>query len=110
MIPTIIEDDVFVGGNCGIYEGTHVHRHAVIASGTVITRSTRLYDLPNERVVPLEDGVVNVPEGAVVVSGSRPVSSEFGRQHGIQIYTPIIIKYRDEKTSTGTALETAFRM
>jgi 2,3,4,5-tetrahydropyridine-2,6-dicarboxylate N-succinyltransferase len=105
-LPVIIEDDVLVGGNCGIYEGTVVKRRAVIAAGTILTGSTPIADLPNNRmIVPHPGEPVVVPEAAVVVPGTRPVASEAGRDFGISVATPVIVKYRDERTSARTALE-----
>jgi 2,3,4,5-tetrahydropyridine-2,6-dicarboxylate N-succinyltransferase len=105
-LPVIVEDDVLVGGNCGIYEGTIVKRRAVIAAGTVLTRSTPLYDLPNGRIIHPDPGQpLIVPEGAVVVSGARPVTSGKGREWGLSVATPVIVKYRDEQTTARTALE-----
>jgi 2,3,4,5-tetrahydropyridine-2-carboxylate N-succinyltransferase len=109
-LPVIIEDDVLVGGNCGVYEGAIVKRRAVLAAGTILTRSTPLYDLPNDRVIEPEDGQpLVIPEGAVVVPGTRPVSTGRGREWGLSIATPIIVKYRDERTSARTALEAWIR-
>ena len=108
--PVIIEDDVLVGGNCGVYEGTRVRRRAVLAAGTVLTRSVPVYDLVNGKVLrgsaehPLE-----IPEGAVVVPGSRALQSEFARAHGLSAYAAIIVKYRDERTDAATALESWLR-
>jgi 2,3,4,5-tetrahydropyridine-2-carboxylate N-succinyltransferase len=105
-LPVIIEDDVLVGGNCGVYEGAIVKRRAVLASGVILTRSTPIYDLPNERIIePSPDQPLVVPEGAVVVPGSRPVTSGKGREWGLSVATPIIVKYRDERTDARTALE-----
>jgi 2,3,4,5-tetrahydropyridine-2,6-dicarboxylate N-succinyltransferase len=105
-LPVIVEDDVLVGGNCGVYEGTIVKRRAVLASGVVLTGSTPVYDLPNERIVQGEaGGPLVIPEGAVVVPGSRPISSGKGREWGLSVATPIIVKYRDDKTDAKTALE-----
>jgi 2,3,4,5-tetrahydropyridine-2-carboxylate N-succinyltransferase len=102
----IVEDDVLVGGNCGVYEGAIVKRRAVLASGTILTGSTPIYDLPNERIIePVAGQPLVVPEGAVVVPGTRPVSSGAGRQWGLAVATPIIVKYRDERTDARTALE-----
>ena len=109
-LPVIVEDDVLIGGNCGVYEGTIVKRRAVLAAGTILTGSTPLYDLPRDRVIePVAGEPLIVPEGAVVVPGSRPVSSGRGREWGLSLATPIIVKYRDEKTSARTALETWIR-
>ena len=105
-LPVIIEDDVLVGGNCGVYEGAIVKRRAVLASGVILTRSTPIYDLPNERIIEPSPGQpLVVPEGAVVVPGTRPVTSGKGREWGLSVATPIIVKYRDERTDARTALE-----
>ena len=105
-LPVIIEDDVLVGGNCGVYEGTVVKRRAVLAAGTILTGSTPIYDLPNSRIIePVAGQPVIVPEGAVVVPGARPVTSGKGREWGLSIATPIIVKYRDDRTDARTALE-----
>jgi 2,3,4,5-tetrahydropyridine-2-carboxylate N-succinyltransferase len=109
-MPVVIEDDVMVGGNCGIYEGTIVQRRAVIGAGVVLTGSTPVYDIVNNSIyrrTPEEPLVI--PEGAVVVQGSRHIDAPFARQHHLAIYTPVIIKYRDEKTDAGTALEESLR-
>lgn len=109
-LPVIIEDDVLVGGNTGVYEGTIVREQAVLASGVILTRSTPVFDLPNERVIKSTDNLpLEIPAGAVVVQGSRAVSNEFGKQNGLSIYCPIIVKYRDEKTQTSTRLEDYLR-
>ena len=109
-LPVIIEDDVLVGGNCGVYEGAIVKRRAVLAAGTILTRSTPLYDLPHDRIIEPEEGQpLVVPEGAVVVPGTRPVSSGRGREWGLSVSTPVIVKYRDERTSARTALESWIR-
>jgi 2,3,4,5-tetrahydropyridine-2,6-dicarboxylate N-succinyltransferase len=109
-LPVIVEDDVLVGGNCGVYEGTIVKRRAVLAAGTVLTASTPLYDLANDRIIePVAGQPLIVPEGAVVVPGTRPVTSGKGREWGLSVATPIIVKYRDEKTSARTALESWIR-
>jgi 2,3,4,5-tetrahydropyridine-2,6-dicarboxylate N-succinyltransferase len=109
-LPVIVEDDVLVGGNCGVYEGTIVKRRAVLAAGTILTASTPLYDLANDRVIePVPGAPLVVPEGAVVVPGTRPLTSGRGREWGLSIATPIIVKYRDEKTSARTALESWIR-
>jgi 2,3,4,5-tetrahydropyridine-2-carboxylate N-succinyltransferase len=105
-LPVIVEDEVLVGGNCGVYEGAIVKRRAVLASGVVITGSTPIYDLPNERIIEAAPGQpLIVPEGAVVVPGTRPVTSGKGREWGLAVATPIIVKYRDERTDARTALE-----
>ena len=105
-MPVIVEDDVLVGGNCGVYEGAIIKRRAVLASGTIITGSTPIYDLPNERIIKPEPGQpLVVPEGAVVVPGARQVSVGAGREWGLSLATPVIVKYRDEKTDARTELE-----
>jgi 2,3,4,5-tetrahydropyridine-2,6-dicarboxylate N-succinyltransferase len=109
-LPVIVEDDVMIGGNCGVYEGAIVKRRAVLAAGTVITASTPIYDLPNDRIIePMAGSPMIVPEGAVVVPGTRPVTNGRGREWGLSVSTPIIVKYRDEKTSARTALESWIR-
>jgi 2,3,4,5-tetrahydropyridine-2-carboxylate N-succinyltransferase len=109
-LPVVIEDDVLVGGNCGVYEGAIVKRRAVLASGTILTGSTPIYDLPNGRIIePSGGGPLIVPEGAVVVPGTRPVTNGHGREWGLAVATPIIVKYRDERTDARTALEQAIR-
>jgi 2,3,4,5-tetrahydropyridine-2-carboxylate N-succinyltransferase len=108
--PVIIEDDVMVGGNCGIYEGTIVRRRAVIGTGVILTGSTPVYDLVAEAVYRrTPDRPLEIPENAVVVQGSRPLRSSFAEKHGLHVYSPIIIKYRDEKTDAATALEESLR-
>ena len=108
-LPVVIEDEVLVGGNCGVYEGTIVKRRAVLASGTILTGSTPVYDLPNGRIIEPAGGPLVIPEGAVVVPGTRPVTSGRGREWGLAVATPIIVKYRDERTDARTALEEAIR-
>ena len=108
--PVVIEDDVLVGGNTGVYEGTIVRARAVLASGVILTRSTPVFDLPNQCVIKSENGgSLEIPAGAVVVQGSRAVSSGFGKENGLSIYCPIIVKYRDEKTDASTKLEDYLR-
>ncbi|HYM20863.1 MAG TPA: 2,3,4,5-tetrahydropyridine-2,6-dicarboxylate N-succinyltransferase [Candidatus Kapabacteria bacterium] len=112
-LPVIVEDDVLVGGNCGVYEGCVVKKRAVLGSGVILTGSTPIYDLVNERVIKRNspDDPLIVPEGAVIVAGSRSLAgrSKFTDEHGLSLYAPIIIKYRDEKTDARTALESALR-
>ncbi len=109
-LPVIIEDEALVGGNCGIYEGTIVKRRAVIGAGTILTGSTPLYDLVKGKIYRrTADSPLIVPEGAVVVPGSRRASGDFAREQGISIYTPVIVKYRDENTDASVALEEALR-
>ncbi|HEV7701197.1 MAG TPA: 2,3,4,5-tetrahydropyridine-2,6-dicarboxylate N-succinyltransferase [Pyrinomonadaceae bacterium] len=108
--PVIIEDDVLVGGNTGVYEGTIVRERAVLASGVILTRSTPVFDLPNNQIIKAADGgSLEIPAGAVVVQGSRAVTNDFGKQNGLSIYCPIIVKYRDEKTDASTQLEDYLR-
>jgi 2,3,4,5-tetrahydropyridine-2,6-dicarboxylate N-succinyltransferase len=108
--PVIIEDDVLVGGNTGVYEGTIVRAGAVLAAGTILTRGTPVYDLPNNRVLRATPEMpLTIPAGAVVVPGSRAVTSGPGKEMGVSIYTPVIVKYRDEKTELSTALEDLLR-
>lgn len=105
-MPVIIEDDVLMGGNCGVYEGTVVKRRAVLGTGVILNRSTPLYDLVKGEVYSATDEEpVVVPEGAVVVAGSRAVSRGKGAEWGISLYTPVIVKYRDEKTDQKIRLE-----
>ena len=104
--PVVIEDDVLVGGNCGVYEGTIVRTRAVLAAGVVLTRGTPVYDLVHERVYRASpDAPLEIPSGAVVVPGARQVSGDWGREQGLSLQTPVIVKYRDERTDLATALE-----
>jgi len=104
--PVVIEDDVLVGGNCGIYEGTLVRARAVLGAGTILTRSTPLYDLVRGAVYRASgDKPLEVPENAVVVPGSRAVHRGKAAEWGVSLYTPVIVKYRDEKTEQGIELE-----
>ncbi|HVF30964.1 MAG TPA: 2,3,4,5-tetrahydropyridine-2,6-dicarboxylate N-succinyltransferase [Pyrinomonadaceae bacterium] len=108
--PVIVEDDVLVGGNTGVYEGTIVRERAVLASGVILTRSTPVFDLPNNKIIKAEaDKSLEIPAGAVVVQGSRAVTNDFGKENGLSIYCPIIVKYRDEKTDASTKLEDYLR-
>lgn len=104
-LPVIIEDDCFLGGSCGIYEGYILRQGAVLAPGVILTNSTRLYDLIHGRIIQTGE----VPAGAVVVPGSRSRSSVFAREHGISTYAPVIVKYRDARTTAATELESALR-
>ncbi len=108
--PVIIEDDVLVGGNTGVYEGTIVRSKAVLAAGTILTRGTPVFDLPNNTILRASaDSPLTIPSGAVVVPGSRAISHGPGKELGLSVYAPIIIKYRDEKTDLSTALEDLLR-
>ncbi len=105
-LPVIVEDEALVGGNCGVYEGTIVRRRAVLAAGTILTRSTPLYDLVHETVHRATDDLpLIVPAGAVVVPGSRAVTRGAGPGWGLSLYTPVIVKYRDEGTDERARLE-----
>src|SRR5207248_4336273 len=105
-VPVIIEDDVLVGGNCGVYEGTIVRAGAVLAPGTILTGATPVYDLVRGEVYRrTEEKPLEIPAGAVVVPGSRRVESERGREWGLSLYAPVIVKYRDEKTERAVKLE-----
>lgn len=109
-MPTIIEDGAFVGGNCGIYEGTIVQECAVIASGVIITSSTAVFDSTTGEFIPRnEDGRVVVPRNAVVVSGSKPIRKGAAAGSGVSLYCPVIVKYRDDKTSGSVVLEDMLR-
>lgn len=109
-LPVIIENDVFIGGNCGIYEGTIVQKRAVLGSGVILNASTPVYDLVNETIIQKNsNGSVVIPENAVVVAGTRNYHSSFAQKHGLHLYTPLIVKYRDEKTDARTALEESLR-
>lgn len=104
--PVIVEDDVLIGGNCGVYEGTVVKRRAVLGSGTILTRSTPVYDLVRETIHRAEgDQPLIIPEEAVVVPGSRAVSKGAGKEWGVSLYTPVIVKYRDASTDERVQLE-----
>ena len=105
-MPVIVEDDVLVGGNCGVYEGAIIRARAVLASGTIVTGSTPVYDLPNGRIIKPEPGQpLVIPAGAVVVPGARSVTVGAGKEWGLSLATPVIVKYRDEKTDARTELE-----
>ena len=108
--PVIIEDDVVVGGNCGVYEGTVVRARAVLAAGTVLTRGTPVFDLVNETILRgSPESPLEIPSGAVVVPGARSVTSGWAKEQGLSLQTPIIVKYRDERTDVSTALEAWLR-
>jgi 2,3,4,5-tetrahydropyridine-2,6-dicarboxylate N-succinyltransferase len=108
--PVVIEDDVLVGGNCGIYEGTQVLRRAVLGSGVILTRSTPLFDTVRGEIYrATETEPLVVPEGAVVVAGARAITKGKAAEWGLSVYTPVIVKYRDEKTDCGVELEDLLR-
>ena len=108
--PVIIEDDVLVGGNTGVYEGIIVRKRAVLAAGTILTRGTPVYDVVHNMILKATaEKPLIIPEGAVVVPGSRTVTSGHGKDMGLSVYTPVIVKYRDEKTDLSTTLEDLLR-
>jgi 2,3,4,5-tetrahydropyridine-2,6-dicarboxylate N-succinyltransferase len=109
-LPVIIEDEVLVGGNCGIYEGTIVRERAVLAPGTLLSGGTAVYDLVHDRIYRREgEQPLEIPAGAVVVPGTRPVSSGPGKAAGVSLYAPVIVKYRDDKTELSVRLEELLR-
>lgn len=109
-MPVIIEDEVIVGGNCGVYEGAIVRARAVLASGTIVTGSTPVFDLVREEIYRRSsDAPLEIPAGAVVVPGSRAIQTDKAREWGLSLYAPVIVKYRDEKTDAATQLEEALR-
>lgn len=109
-LPVIIEDDVLVGGNTGVYEGTVVKRRAVLGTGVILNRSTPVYDIVNGTVIrSSDDEPLIVPEGAVVVAGARRIANGIGKEWGISLYTPVIVKYRDDKTDAKVRLEELLR-
>jgi 2,3,4,5-tetrahydropyridine-2-carboxylate N-succinyltransferase len=108
--PVVVEDDVFVGGGAGVYEGTVVRERAVLAAGVILTRGSRVYDLVHETVyAATAETPLEIPAGAVVVPGARAVDSPFGREHGLSVAAPMIVKYRDARTDASTTLEDALR-
>jgi 2,3,4,5-tetrahydropyridine-2-carboxylate N-succinyltransferase len=108
--PVVVEDDVLVGGNCGVYEGTVVRRRAVLAAGVVLTRGTPIFDLVRETVYRADSShPLEVPEDAVVVPGARAIRSGWGASQQLALQTPVIVKYRDERTDVATALESWLR-
>jgi 2,3,4,5-tetrahydropyridine-2,6-dicarboxylate N-succinyltransferase len=110
QLPVIVEDDVLIGGNCGIYEGAVVRERAVLASGVILTGGTPVYDLVREEEYRRSPGrPLEIPAGAVVVPGARAVTSGRAREWGLSLQTPVIVKYRDGKTDASTALEEALR-
>ena len=109
-MPVIVEDDVLIGGNCGVYEGTVVKRRAVLGTGTILNRSTPVYDVVTGRVLgPSGDDPLVIPENAVVVAGSRAISHGRGKDWNLSLYTPVIVKYRDAKTDAKVQLEDLLR-
>jgi 2,3,4,5-tetrahydropyridine-2-carboxylate N-succinyltransferase len=109
-MPVIVEDQVMIGGNCGVYEGTIIKRSAVLGTGTLLNRSTPVYDLVKSLVYSAGlDGPLIIPENAVVVPGSRPISKGPGKDWGLSLYTPVIVKYRDASTDARVELEDLLR-
>ncbi len=109
-MPVVIEDDVLVGGNTGVYEGTIVRQRAVLASGVILTRSTPVFDLVNSAIIKGGDGQpLEIPAGAVVVQGARSIAGGYGKEQGLSLYAPMIVKYRDQKTDASTQLEDYLR-
>jgi len=109
-MPVVVEDEVLVGGHCGVFEGTIVGKGSVLGAGTILTGSTPVYDLARDAVYRREgEKPLVIPAGAVVVPGSRAITTERGKELGLSLYTPIIIKYRDEKTDQAVRLEELLR-
>jgi 2,3,4,5-tetrahydropyridine-2-carboxylate N-succinyltransferase len=109
-MPVIIEDEVLVGGNCGVYEGTIIKRRAVLGTGTILNRSTPVYDVVNGNILSaVGDEPLVIPENAVVVAGSRAISHGRGKDWNLSLYTPVIVKYRDAKTDARVQLEDLLR-
>ena len=108
--PVVVEDDAFIGGNCGVYEGTVVRARAVLASGVILTRGVPVYDLVREQVYrATAERPLEIPEGAVVVPGARRAAGAFAEAHGLSLQAPVIVKYRDAGTDVSTALEGSLR-
>ena len=108
--PVIVEDEVMIGGNCGVYEGVLVKKRAVLGTGVILNASTRVYDLVNNSIIKASnDEPLVIPENAVVIPGARAIHTSFGREYGLSVSTPLIIKYRDDKTDAKTALEDFLR-
>jgi 2,3,4,5-tetrahydropyridine-2-carboxylate N-succinyltransferase len=109
-MPVIVEDDVFIGGNCGIYEGAVIQRRAVIGAGVILTGSIPVYDVVRRQVYrKTPERPLVIPAGAVVIPGNRHIDQPFAHEHKLSVYAPVIIKYRDEKTDAATALEEGLR-
>jgi len=109
-LPVIVEDDVLVGGNCGIYEGALVCEAAVLGAGTILTGATPVYDLVEQRIYRREgERPLEIPPRAVVVPGARTIARGWGREQGLSVYTPVIVKYRDSKTESSIRLEDLLR-
>ena len=109
-MPVVIEDDVLVGGNCGVFEGVIVREHAVLAPGTILSAGTIVFDVVRDQVYRAEKGApLEIPAGAVVVPGSRPIKDGPGRAQGLSLYAPVIVKYRDDRTEAAVKLEEFLR-
>jgi 2,3,4,5-tetrahydropyridine-2-carboxylate N-succinyltransferase len=109
-LPVIVEDEAFIGGNCGVYEGVLIQSRAVLAPGVILTGGTAVYDLVRGQVYrKTADEPLTIPSGAVLVPGSRPAAGDFASKHNVSLYAPVIVKYRDEKTDASTMLEQALR-
>jgi len=109
-MPVIVEDGAFIGGGCGVYEGARVGREAVLAPGVILTRAITIFDAVNERTIEAgAGGTLAVPDRAVVVPGCRPARGAWSASHGLSLYAPVIVKYRDDKTDAAAALEEALR-
>src|SRR2546425_7394176 len=109
-LPVIVEDEAFIGGNCGVYEGVLVQSRAVLAPGVILTGGTAVYDLVRNQIYrKTAETPLTIPSGAVVVPGSRPATRAFASQHSVSLYAPVIVKYRDEKTDAATTLEEGLR-
>jgi 2,3,4,5-tetrahydropyridine-2-carboxylate N-succinyltransferase len=109
-MPVIIEDDVMVGGNCGVYEGTIIREGAVLAAGVILTSSMPVYDLTNKQIIRKTGrSPLVIPRNAVVVPGARVVKGDWGESQGVSLYTPVIVKYRDARTDAATILEESLR-
>jgi 2,3,4,5-tetrahydropyridine-2-carboxylate N-succinyltransferase len=108
--PVIVEDEVLIGGNCGVYEGTVIKKRAVLGTGTILNRSTPVYDIVRQTVYrATDDEPLVIPEEAVVIAGSRAITSGIGKEWGLSVYTPIIVKYRDAETDAKIQLEDLLR-
>jgi 2,3,4,5-tetrahydropyridine-2-carboxylate N-succinyltransferase len=109
-LPVIVEDEAFIGGNCGVYEGVLVQSRAVLAPGVILTAGTAVYDLVRGEIYrKTREAPLTIPSGAVLVPGSRPGAGHFAAKHNVSLYAPVIVKYRDEKTDASTMLEESLR-
>ena len=109
-LPVIVEDEVMIGGNAGVYEGTIIGKRAVLGSGTILNRSTPVYDLVRDAIYSAEDDqALVIPQDAIVVPGSRAITHPVGKKHGLSLYAAVIVKYRDGKTGARVKLEDLLR-